>query len=214
LLAALDHAHAHGVLHRDVKPENVILVGARPVLIDFGLAVLTGHGRMTATGMCVGSPSYIAPERLIGQPADARTDLYAVGVILFEMLTGSRPFAGDSPQDTMQRALQRPPRPLRSLRRDISPQLEAVVRRALAKEPNKRYRSAVSMLEALADVPVLDSDEPELELKRIDEHSTTAIVTFEKPSRWRRLWAWLRYGGWRWARLERPGARELTRSLA
>jgi len=203
LLAALDHAHTHGVLHRDVKPENVILVGRRAVLIDFGLAVLAGHARMTGTGMCVGSPSYIAPERLIGRPADPRTDLYATGVILYEMLAGVRPFYGDSPNETMRRALQRPPRPLRSLRRDIPPALDAIVRKALAKEPEKRFATASEMRDALAEVPLLDG-EPELKLQRVDEASTLALITFRRPPWWLRVWSWLRYGGWRWARMATP----------
>lgn len=198
LLAALAHAHAHGVLHRDVKPENVVLAGARPVLIDFGLAALEDHPSLTGAGMCVGSPSYIAPERLLGRGFDARTDVYAVGVILYEMLAGVRPFAGDSPEETMRLALRRPARPLRALRRDLPRSLEVVVQRALAKEPARRFVDAEEMLHALADVPLLE-DEPELALRRVDEASTTAIVRFASPPWWLRMWSWLRYGGWRWA---------------
>jgi serine/threonine protein kinase len=200
LLAALDHAHAHGVLHRDVKPENVILVGARPVLIDFGLATLAGHVRVTANGMCMGSPSYVAPERLIGRPADPRTDLYAVGVVMYEMLAGSRPFTGPTPHETMQRALHRPPRPLLGLRGDIPRELDRVIRRALAKDPDRRFPSAAAMLDAIADVPLFD-DEPTIATVRIDEASTTALVTFARPSLWQRAWSRLRYGAWRWSRL-------------
>jgi eukaryotic-like serine/threonine-protein kinase len=205
LLGALDHAHTHGVLHRDVKPENVILAGGRPVLIDFGLATLAGQTRVTANGMCMGSPSYVAPERLIGRPADPRTDLYAVGVIMYEMLAGSRPFTGPTPDETMRRALHRPPRPLRSLRADIPRELDELIRRALAKDPDRRFAGAADMLDALADVPVL-GDEPGQGMARIDEASTTAIVTFDRPQWWERAWSWLRYGGWRWARLGAAGA--------
>jgi len=211
LLAALGHAHAHGILHRDVKPENVLLVGARPVLIDFGLAVLEDEAALTGAGMCLGSPSYIAPERLLGRGSDARTDLYAVGVILYEMLAGTRPYAGDSPEQTMQLALTRPPRPLRALRRDIPRELEAVVTRALAKEPARRFATADEMAHALADVPVLD-DLRTLALERLDEVSTAAIVTFREPAWWRRAWSWLRYGGWRWARHECRGLPERVSS--
>jgi serine/threonine protein kinase len=207
LVAALGHAHAHGILHRDVKPENVVLVGARPVLIDFGLAVLEDEAALTGAGMCLGSPSYIAPERLLGRGSDGRTDLYAVGVILYEMLAGTRPFAGDSPERTMQLALTRPPRPLRALRRDIPRELDAVVTRALAKEPARRFATADEMLAALADVPVLE-DLMTLALERVEEASTAAVVTFVQPAWWRRAWSWLRYGGWRWARHECRGLPE------
>ena len=199
LLSALGHAHAHGILHRDVKPENVVLVGARPVLIDFGLAVLEDDAATTGAGMCVGSPSYIAPERLLGRGSDPRTDVYAVGVILYEMLAGTRPFAGDSPEQTMHRALSRPPRPLRAVRRDVPRELEAIVRRALAKEPARRYATAEDMALALADVPVLEDIE-RFALERVEEASTAAVVTFRSPPWWRRAWGWLRFGGWRWAR--------------
>ncbi len=198
VLEALGHAHRHGILHRDVKPENIVLTHGRPVLIDFGLAALCDEASMTGAGMCLGSPSYIAPERLLGQRFDGRTDLYAVGVILYEMLAGVRPFNGKSPEETMNLALRRPARPLRALRRDLPRGLDLVVQRALAKEPQRRFADAEDMLLALADVP-LYGDEPGVALERADEASTTAIVTFRQPPWWLRMWGWLRYGGWRWA---------------
>src|SRR5262249_45368251 len=126
ILAALAHAHSHDVLHRDVKPENIMLVTRdvpRTVLIDFGLAWLKDEPSLTANGTCMGSPAYIAPERLLGRAYDATTDLYAVGVILFEMLSGARPFAGANPEHTMQLALHEPPRALRELAPEVSPAL-------------------------------------------------------------------------------------------
>jgi eukaryotic-like serine/threonine-protein kinase len=204
LLAALGHAHRAGILHRDVKPENVVLVGTRPVLIDFGLAVLEDEAALTGAGMCLGSPSYIAPERLLGKGSDPRTDLYAAGVILYEMLAGVRPFAGESPEQTMHLALSRPPRPLRAIRRDVPRELEAVVQRALAKEPARRFATADAMLAALADVPILE-DTLALALERVEEASTAAMVTFRESPWWQRAWAWLRFGGWRWARQQCRG---------
>ena len=198
VLGALGHAHRNGILHRDVKPENIVLANGRPVLIDFGLAALCDEASMTGAGMCLGSPSYIAPERLLGRRFDGRTDLYAVGVILYEMLAGVRPFNGRSPEETMNLALRRPARPLRALRRDLPRGLDLVVQRALAKEPERRFADAEDMLHALADVPLLE-DEPALALERAEEASTAAIVTFRQPPWWLRAWGWLRYGGWRWA---------------
>ncbi len=204
LLAALAHAHAHGVLHRDVKPENVIVVMRdvpRVVLIDFGLASLRDASPLTGSGMCLGSPSYIAPERLLGRSHDARTDIYSVGVILYELLAGARPFVGTSPEEIMRHALERPPRPLRAFRRDVAPALEAILRRALAKDPDRRYDDAEDMLSALDDLAMVDpvvraSPAPAHD----DAESTMAIgqLAVVAPSRWSRLWSWVRYGRWRW----------------
>jgi serine/threonine-protein kinase len=200
ILSALAHAHAHGVVHRDIKPENVMFAvgsGFRVVLIDFGLASLRDAPALTGKGMAVGSPSYIAPERLLGRPHDHRADLYGVGVILYEMIAGIRPFFGSSPQEIMANVLSRPPRPLRALVPEVSPILEAVIRRALSKDPVKRFADAEEMLSALTDVVALDA-EP------VDEASasmTIAELSIYQPSRLLRLWSWLRYGAWRW----RPG---------
>lgn len=203
LLLALAHAHGQGVIHRDVKPENVMLTraGTRAVLIDFGLASIADEAALTGNGMCLGSPSYLAPERLLGQPHDIRTDLYAIGVILYEMVAGVRPFAGDSPEETMRLALHRPPRPLRAVRRDVPAVLERVIRRALAKDPSRRFADAEEMLLALADVPSEDEiADRAAEAEREDAAETLAISTLDvrEPSRLARMWTWLRYGGWRW----------------
>jgi serine/threonine-protein kinase len=161
MLAALAHAHGRGVLHRDLKPENVILAAGaapRPVLIDFGLASLRDAGPLTADGMCLGSPSYIAPERLIGRRPDERSDVYAVGVILYELLAGTPPFGGGSPEEIMHEVLNQPFRSLRALRPDVSPVLEAIVRRALARDPAHRFADAEDMMSALDEPEALDSD--------------------------------------------------------
>ena len=206
LVAALAHAHARGVLHRDVKPENVMLAGSRPVLIDFGLACLDDEAGMTAVGTCVGSPSYVAPERLLGQPYDARADLYAVGIILYELLAGTRPFVGDTPDEIMQHALRRPPRPLRAVRRGISPEVDALVTRALAKDPARRFADAEDMLAALDEVARAAAPDVEPELARVaapadpDPGASTVAIITRAPRWWARLWGWLRYGRWRWAR--------------
>src|SRR3569623_1351258 len=119
LLGALAHAHAHGVLHRDLKPQNVMLVRRGAVIIDFGLAALHDAAKLTLDGMAFGTPSYLAPERLHGAPHDARADLYAVGVMLYEMIAGIKPFVGASPEEILRNARARPPRPLRVLRPDV-----------------------------------------------------------------------------------------------
>ncbi|MGE5186519.1 MAG: serine/threonine-protein kinase [Acidobacteriota bacterium] len=200
-LSGLAHAHARGVLHRDVKPANVMLAGARVVLIDFGLACLADEASTTAVGSCFGTPSYLAPERLLGRPYDARADLYAVGVMLYEMLAGAKPFAGATPEATMQLALQRPPRPLRALRPGVSPALEQVVTRALAKDPARRFGDAEEMLSAIEDseAKLEHEHEHEHEQYEYDHNASSTVAMIVQRSWWSRVWSRLRYGRWRWA---------------
>jgi serine/threonine protein kinase len=191
------------VLHRDVKPENVVFTYrdgvARGVLIDFGLAAVHDEGPLTAAGICVGSPSYLAPERLLGRAYDGRADVYAVGVILYEMLAGRRPFVGANATEIARAHLGATPVPLRALRPDVSPALEAIVYGALARRPADRFASADAMLAALRRVPIVD--EAARAAARLEEASTTALATLvpARPSMPRRVWGWLRYGGWRWS---------------
>jgi len=203
LLTALAHAHGRGVLHRDIKPENVMLVGSSPraILIDFGLAHLQDDAPLTARGMCIGSPSYLAPERLDGLPHDTRSDLYAVGVILYEMLAGARPFVGASTEEILRNIRERPARPLRAIRDDVSRQLDAVVVRALTKAPARRFASAEDMLGALEEVPLLEQLAEQAVVTARQEQETTMMlaVAADKPSRWARIWGWLRFGSWRWS---------------
>jgi eukaryotic-like serine/threonine-protein kinase len=197
LLTALAHAHAHGVVHRDLKPENVMFAGQRVVIIDFGLASLASSAGITGDGFAMGSPSYIAPERLRGEGHDARGDLYSVGVVLYEMLAGLRPFLGANPQEIMTNALARPPRPLRAIVPDVSPALDALIRRALAKDPDKRFADAEEMLSALDDVVALDAYVP-FEEAEPSASMTMAQLELPRVSFVTRAWSWLRYGAWRW----------------
>ncbi len=204
LVAALAHAHAHGVIHRDVKPENIVLArgGTRVVLIDFGLAALRDAPMLTGHGMAMGSPSYIAPERLRGLAHDARSDLYSVGVVLYELIAGLRPILGSSPREVMENVLVKPPRPLSVVRGDVPPALEAVVRTALVKDPARRYADAEAMLSALTDVAERLAEAARAATAITDEllpsSSTMLAIPVEPPSLWTRIWSWLRYGRWRW----------------
>ena len=153
VLAGLGAIHDAGLIHRDLKPENVI-VGRDGLLriTDFGIAVAQSDIRLTTHGQVWGTPAYMAPEQVLGKPISPATDAYAVGVILFELLTGRLPFAqgGDSSAMAYAHVSKQPPR-LRDAASDISapPALEAVLRRALAKEPSARYQTAAAMAQDL-----------------------------------------------------------------
>jgi serine/threonine protein kinase len=163
LCDALAHAHGAGVIHRDVKPENVMFAptgaGWRVVLIDFGLSRLAGDAAVTAVGACIGSPSYLAPERALGGDGDARSDLYAVGVILYEMVAGRRPFVADGPAAIARMHLTDDALPLVARAPDVSPALAAIVERAMAKDPDRRFADAAAMAAALRPLIGIDSGE-------------------------------------------------------
>lgn len=153
-LQGLAAVHALGILHRDLKPANIMLEASpgpieRVVLIDFGFATFEGGAKLTLQGAVVGSLQYIAPERLRGEPVDHRSDLYAIGAILHEMLAGAPPFAAASDIDLIELHLGAPPPPL--ARADVPPALAAVVARALAKAQGDRFADAEAMAAAIAD---------------------------------------------------------------
>ncbi len=149
---ALQCAHEHGVLHRDVKPSNLMLRDdGRVAVTDFGLARETGDGSLTESGSLVGTPMYMAPEQITGGRGSVgtRSDVYGLGCTLYELLTGAPPFRGDSAEGVLRAVLEREPPPPRRLRRDLPPALEAVVQKAIEKEPAHRYGSAEEMADDL-----------------------------------------------------------------
>ncbi|HZF68167.1 MAG TPA: protein kinase, partial [Gemmatirosa sp.] len=150
---ALEHAHRRGVVHRDVKPENVLLQAGHALVADFGIALAleqAGGERLTSTGLTLGTPQYMAPEQAAGERTlDARVDVYALGAVLHEMLAGEPPFAAGSRQELMRRMLHEPPPALTARRADVTPTLDAAVRRALAKRPHERFPSAAAFAAAL-----------------------------------------------------------------
>jgi len=150
---ALVYLHDHGVVHRDLKPENIVVGDdGRAKLIDFGIALDTTLRKMTWAGLSqtVGTPDYMAPEQVKGKRGDARTDIYSLGVILYEMLTGEMPFQGDNVYAAMRAKMQDDPTPPRRLRAEISPALEEVILHALERDPQDRPESALELREALA----------------------------------------------------------------
>ena len=153
---ALHNAHRHGFLHRDLKPGNVVLTAdGYPKILDFGLAVLLSGGatgRMTIPGMIVGSLPYMAPEQLFGEADDARTDVYALGVLLFEMITAQRPFVKDRPESLMFAIINTAAPSVRSLRPDVPDTLDRLVGECLRKDPAQRPASAALVSETLRGI--------------------------------------------------------------
>jgi serine/threonine-protein kinase len=156
VLDALAHAHKRGIVHRDIKPANILTQGSHALVADFGVAkalsaALPGAGvGVTTAGMAIGTPSYMAPEQLAGDPtADHRIDLYAVGLLAYELLSGESPFAGPSPRETMAAQLTRDPKPLHEVNPAVPPAMSALIMRLLAKDPEMRPANAEAVLEEL-----------------------------------------------------------------
>ena len=152
LLAALGHAHKHGIVHRDIKPANVILLADGTVKVaDFGIARIESSN-LTQAGAVLGTPSYMSPEQFMGQTVDGRSDLFSAGVILYQFLTGDKPFAG-TVTTIMHKVLKEDPVPPSELNFQIPRSFDAVLRHALAKRPDERYQSAAEFAEALMENP-------------------------------------------------------------
>jgi eukaryotic-like serine/threonine-protein kinase len=149
---ALTYLHSQGVVHRDLKPENIMITPQGTVkLMDFGIALDTSSRRMTWTGLSqmAGTPDYMAPEQIKGRRGDARTDVYSLGAILYEMLTGAVPFPSDNVYAAIQAKVQGSPKPPRRIRGDIPADLEAIVMRALERDPRDRIPTAAAFAELL-----------------------------------------------------------------
>ena len=151
---ALGYAHAHGVIHRDIKPENILLESGHAVVADFGIAKAVsalGGAQLTGTGLAVGTPAYMSPEQVLGEATvDGRSDLYSLGCVLFEMLTGEQPFAAPTPQRTIARRLTEPPPAPSSSRPEIGVQLSGAVQRVMAPEPGDRPATAAEFARTLS----------------------------------------------------------------
>jgi serine/threonine protein kinase len=150
VLAALAYAHERGVIHRDIKPANIMVMPDGTVkLMDFGIARAAGQRELTGTGVALGSLYYMSPEQVAGQAVDARSDLYATGITLYEMATGRRPIQGGSEYSIMQAHLQQAPAPPSELSPEIPPGISNAILKSLAKQPAARYQTAEEFRRAI-----------------------------------------------------------------
>jgi serine/threonine-protein kinase len=160
--SALAYAHEQGVVHRDIKPENILLSGEQVLVADFGVARAVSEvaEKLTATGMVVGTPTYMSPEQASGDKAiDGRTDIFALGCVLYEMISGDAPFKGPTPQATLMRRFMGPPRPLRPMA-NISEAVEEAIVRSVARDPADRFATAAEFADALAGKAVPPAPAP------------------------------------------------------
>jgi serine/threonine-protein kinase len=150
---ALAHAHRHQVVHRDIKPDNVMIADRHAVVMDFGVAKAMsdakGTSGLTSIGVSLGTPAYMAPEQAAADPyIDHRADIYSVGVLAYEMLAGKPPFEG-SPQSVLMAQISTQPKPLAQLKQDVPPAIAQIVMKCLEKDPAKRYQTADELLQAI-----------------------------------------------------------------
>lgn len=182
LADVLEYVHKHGVVHRDLKPENVLITAdGKAKLVDFGIALLQGARRLTFQRLSseVGTPDYMAPEQVQGERGDARTDIYALGVMLYEMLTGDVPYHGDSALSVMSQRVTTDAPLLRTRRPDAPAALEAIVYRALRRDPAERYASMAALrhdLEHLDEVQIPDYETVQPHRRLVPAHAIPVLL--------------------------------------
>ncbi len=175
LCEALAYCHAKGIVHRDLKPDNVMVTrDGQATLMDFGAALLEGARKITTASLsaALGTPDYMSPEQVQGQRGDARSDVYALGVMLYEMLAGQPPYRGDTALAVMAQHVQSRPAPLRSRNRRVPAALEAVVAKAMRRDPARRYQDMAALAHDLAHLD--DVDPARLDAEALEERVAPA----------------------------------------
>ena len=184
IISALDYAHSQGMLHRDVKPSNVILNSAGDAfLTDFGIARILSNTQFTATGAMIGTPAYMSPEQGQGMSVSPASDVYSLGVMLFEFLTGQVPFDADTPVAIVLKHIRDPLPSVRNLRPDIPEAMERVINKSLAKDPDDRYKSPGEMMQALrAALDLVQPQELSQPSPPQEQEEMPALVSLDDPS--------------------------------
>src|SRR5262245_30556506 len=182
LADALAEVHALGIVHRDLKPDNVVLTTRGPKILDFGLASLRDSPNLTVSDAVVGTPRFLSPEQLKGAPYDSRADLWALGVMLYEMLTGTPPFAGHSFEETSFQVLHHAPPPPTQLRPELPAEADYVVMKLLRKEPTKRYARAEDLIGDLESLLAPSAGGAREDAEATTQTPRLAVMPFEVMS--------------------------------